>query len=352
MNELEILIQEYNKSPKIFQAGRYWKAYEEKIIKEIEKADINELRSGKYPIFATFGFQEVVYYYHPNRSRTFYKLLSEFLIKVTRKFYLKHKTSLPYSIRLSDIREMAYHHCILQGKLANIKSISEIEVSVFGNPNDLFEIKGKKYTMVFLNYYLRLCYAHKYLKFNGNEIIVELGSGSGHQVEVIKKVFPNITVLCFDLPYTLFLASKYLSKALGDEKLVKPSEAINIYNLNQIKKGKIYMFGNWQFPLLKNYRFDVFWNAASFGEMEPDIVNNYLSYIVENCEAVYLLQARQGQRSTGTSGVKTPITFNDYISMLNGFKLIKQSDAFLAHKRLSQCGGYFQAVWRKFSANL
>lgn len=342
MNELVKLIEEYKKSPEIFQAGRYWKAYEDKIIREIEKTDINELRSGKHPIFATFGFGESIYYYHPNQF--FYRKL---ILKIIRRFFITNKQILPYSLSLLDIREMAYHHCLLQGELANIKPISEIEVSTFGKPQDLFKIKGKQYTMAFLTYYIRLCYAQKHLKLEGNEIIVELGSGSGHQVEILKKVFPNLTILCFDLPYSLYLCSEYLKKALGEESIIKPSIAINIKDTTNIEKGKVHMFGNWQFPLLKNFKFDIFWNAASFGEMEPKIVKNYLNYILEGCQAIYLLQAKHGKESTKNKGVETPIRFDDYVSMLNGFKLIDESDAFQAHRRLAESGGYFHAVWRK-----
>jgi len=106
------------------------------------------------------------------------------------------------------------------------------------------------------------------------------------------------------------------------------------------------MFGNWQFPLLTSFKFDLFWNAASFGEMEPDIVKNYISYIRNNCQSIYLLQARHGKESSSTSGVVSPIKFNDYNSILGNFKLIRESNAYEAHRRMSQSGGYFQAVWR------
>jgi putative sugar O-methyltransferase len=342
MENLTKLLEEYNKAPDIFQAGRYWKNYEDKIINEIKNSDIKQLRSGRYPIFGTFGFSESVYHYHPQTP--FYQ---KFFKKVIRKFFITDKSLLPYSLKLSDIREMAYNNCVIQGELAKIKSISEIEVSTFGNPSDLFEINGRKYTMQFLNFYIRLCFAQRYLKLNGNETIVELGSGSGFQVEILKKIFPDLTILCFDLPCPLFLCEQYLSNSLGEQSIIKSAETLNATDLNSLPKGKVQMFGNWKFPLLEKYPFDVFWNAASFGEMEPEIVKNYLSYVLDNCNAIYLLQARHGKESDKRSGVVTPIRFNDYNNMLGDFKLIKESDAFEAHRKMSQSGGYFQAVWKK-----
>lgn len=135
---------------------------------------------------------------------------------------------------------------------------------------------------------------------------------------------------------------------LGDENLVKSDQTIHVTNLdNFIEKGKVHLFGNWKFPLLKSFKFDLFWNAASFGEMEPDIVKNYLSFIQSNCEFIYLLQARSGKESFTTSGVVTPIKFSDYMSMLNNYELIYESDALEAHRRMTRGIGYFQAIWKK-----
>lgn len=343
MQTLDRLLKEYHNAPEIFQAGRYWKTYEDKIVSEIKQADITQLRSGKYPIFSTFGFSEAVYNYHPNLP------LHEKLIKqAIRKLFVTNRAILPYSLKLSDIREMAYHHCVLQGELAGAKPISEIEASAFGNPADLFEINGKKYTMQFLNFYIKLCFVQRTLRLKGNETIVELGSGSGFQVEVLKKVFPDLTILCFDLPAPLYLCQQYLTHVLGDAQVVQSDETMEVTDLEgSVEKGKVHMFGNWKFPLLKTFKFDLFWNAASFGEMEPDIVKNYLSYVKGNCDYVFLLQARHGKESTDSFGVLTPLKFSDYDSMLSGYRLIRESDAYEAHRRISQTGGYFQALWQR-----
>lgn len=342
MNSLETLCAEYYQSPDIYQAGRYWKAYEDKIIKEINEADLSELRSGKYPIFATFGFVETVYYYHPNQAQA-----KKLVLKFLRALNNPKIPYMPYGLYLSDIREMAYHHCELMGELAGVKHISEIETSTFGNPQDLFEINGKNYTMAFLTYYIRMCYVQQHLKLKGDETIVELGSGSGHQVEILKKVFPDLTILCFDLPYTLYLGDAYLKAVLGEDEIIEAVAGIKQKDKLNIQKGKVNMYGNWQIPLLAGNKFDLFWNAASFGEMEPHIVKNYLKYVLPECNSVYLLQARQGKESSKNKGVETPITFDDYNQMLNGFKLIAESDPYQANRKLKEGIGYFHAVWKK-----
>jgi len=103
--------------------------------------------------------------------------------------------------------------------------------------------------MQFLNFYIRLCFAQKQLKLNGTETIVELGSGSGFQVEVLKKIFPELTILCFDLPYPLVLCDKYLSESLGEQSVVKSSETLEWTDLSGIKKGKVNMLGQLEIPI-------------------------------------------------------------------------------------------------------
>jgi len=254
---------------------------------------------------------------------------------------------MPYQLSLSEIRHMAFHHCELLADISGAMSISTIETSTFGNPADLFSIHHKKYTMHFLNYYVRYCFARKHISFKGDEIVVDLGTGSGYQIEVLKKLYPDLTVLCFDLPAQIFLCEEYLTEALNKADIVGTGITKDWKDLSQLKKGGIHFFGNWQFPLLEGFQFDLFWNAASFGEMEPHVVENYLSYIKGNVQWVYLLNARHGKETKGKIHVNKPITFENYQDMLSGYKLLDHHDAYFAHRRLSQSKGYFEALWMK-----
>jgi hypothetical protein len=100
-------------------------------------------------------------------------------------------------------------------------------------------------------------------------------------------------------------------------------------------------------PLLSDLAFDVFWNAASFGEMEPDVVENYLRYVKGNCGWIYLLQARHGKETGGRTHVRQPIAFTDYDRLLSGYALREEHDAWYAHQKATASGGYFEAIWTK-----
>lgn len=336
------LMEDYRAAPDEFQATSYWAAYEGRLLEEVSQLDFSRLRSGKARILETFGFNDITYKYQSKKFPP-----ERWLLRALTRTFGNLREILPYGIRLKDIREMAVRHCQVVGELALARPIGELSVSEFGHPADLFEYGGRKYTMPFLNNYVRYSFAKRYIPLRGREVYVELGSGSGYQVEVLKKSHPEMTILCFDLPAQVFLCEEYLRNVFGDDAVVSTDETSGWSSLAGVQPGKIHFFGNWKWPLLRGYKFDLFWNAASFGEMEPEVVRNYLSYITDSVDYVYLLQARHGKKTSGKgSVVQKATTFSDYQDMLDGFQLLAEQDAWHAHKRMSGSGGYFQACWK------
>ena len=334
-DNLRRLLSEYRQAPVQFQATSYWSAYEKDILNIASNIDFSNLRSGKYPKLATFGFSDGVY----NRRFSLWKRL------VLKVFNIKERHTTPYSLQAGDIQEMAYHFCNVVAEICGAKSISDISVSSYGNPVGLFSVNNHQYTIRFLDYYIRYCFVNKHLSFKGDEVIVELGSGSGYQVEVLKKLYPDMTVLCFDLPAQVYLCQNYISGALGDENVITTEETLNWTDLSGVQKGKVHFLPNWMMPLLKDFEFDVFWNAASFGEMEPSVVENYLDFIKGRAKSIYLLQMRHGQKMTGKAHVKKQISLDDYKTMLQDHTLIEVQDAYTSISRLG--GDYFEAIWKK-----
>ena len=338
---LSKLVHAYKNAPLEFQATSYWEHYEKPILDTINEMDFSQLRSGKYPILSTFGFSGTKYYYGQK-----FPAWKKWVYRKIHKMLDQGRPIMPYKLKIDDIHNLVFRNCELTAESVGAKNPLTIEASTFGNPQNTFEYEGKCYTFPFLMYYLRYCFVHKYKPFNGNEVIVELGSGSGSQVEILKKLFPKMTILCFDLPAQIFLCQEYLTQALPTTHLVRSNVTLDWQNLKDIKKGGVHFFGNWQFPLLADFHFDLFWNAASFGEMEPDVVQNYLRYVKSQADWVYLRQARHGKETSGKGRVKTPITFDNYCSYLEEYILEGVEDAWMANMKTSKRGGVFDAVWK------
>ena len=333
----------------IFHATRYWEHYEASIKNEIAALDFSKINSGLYPYLASFGFGSAPYL--PRRQRMSLRprqFAGEIAYEAARWLVVDRKWNvLPYDLNLGDLQNLAFARAELLALKAGALHPGSIEASMFGAPQDVFYVNGKPYTIQFLTYFCRYCFAQSVINFGGDEVFVELGSGSAMQVEVIKKTLPNSTVLCFDLPTQLFLGYNYICNVFPDVT-VDLDDTCDWSDLSRMQKGRIYFFGNWQFPMVRSAKMDVFWNAASFGEMEPHVVKNYLSHVTDKAKSIYLMQARQGKESgLRSGGVVTPQKFEAYCSYLQGYDLVKDQPAERALGVLRDSGGYFEAVWRK-----
>ncbi len=327
-------------APSEFQPTSYWEPYARAIESELRTLDPSRIRAGGSPILGTFGFQDFVYTQY---GRSAWKQLA---LRSLQNRILKNRKILPYGLGLDDIRRGAWQFCELTGQNSNARPLSGIEVTDYGAPEDLFIINDKKYTYAFLQYYLRYCFVQRHVGLTDKEVVVEIGSGSGYQVEVLKKLHPGLTVLCFDLPGPLVLCEHYLGKALGPESIVSSGETLDWESLAQLQSGKVHFFGAWQIPLVTGAAIDLFWNAASFGEMELGIVKNYLSYITGSANFVYLNQAAEGKETEGINHVSQKILWQDYCDFLSDYKLLERRVA-VAPVGYACGGDYFEALWTR-----
>ncbi len=345
---LDALRADYRAAPSHFHATRYWESYEESIAHEVARLDPAQIDSGLYPYLATFGFGTVPYA-RRRRSRSFKagRLALDKLLDAANRIAADTKAGfIPYGLKLDDLYALALAKAELAALRSGARPPSTLEAPAVGAPQDAFEVDGRRLSVSYLDYYLRYCFVHGAVGgLRGDEVIVEIGSGSGKQAAVLKQLLPDATILCFDLPLQLFLAYHY-TRSFMPGQVVGPDETRGWTDLSGLRRGKIHFFGNWQMPLASGLRFDLFWNAASFGEMEPAVVQRYLSY-VSGAEWIYLMQARHG-KETGRrrGGVEQPQTFDDYCRYLPGYVLQQERLAQGALKPYRETGGYFEAVWR------
>ena len=107
------------------------------------------------------------------------------------------------------------------------------------------------------------------------------------------------------------------------------------------------MLGSWQFNMLKSFNFDLFWNSASFQEMEPAIVENYLSIIRNKADYIYLNQNMNGMPTgkIGTLRVLEKTTDKTYLNSLSNYNLINRSEAFYPLTRAKGISGNYEYMF-------
>ena len=188
-----------------------------------------------------------------------------------------------------------------------------------------------------LNFYLRYAWCSQYVDFDEIESYVELGSGSGKQAEVVAKLHPEVTLYLYDIPPQLYVAYEYLRAAL-------PGRVAPFGGGMVREPGVINVLPAWDFAELEVSRNSLFWNAASFQEMEPDVVSNYLATVRKSgVGSVYLMEIMAGVQS----GVERPTTSKVYEEALEGYKMLGIGPSLLCDGRSES--GYSDAFWARES---
>lgn len=222
--------------------------------------------------------------------------------------------------------------------------VLDLPASRAGNPLG-FECNGVFLTESWLYYYMRYSYVSKFLNLDGKTII-ELGSGSGKQAHLLKLAHPTATIILFDMAPQLYVANQYLKAVLPYDEFVPFEKTRDIRTIWDIEPGKVYLFGNWEFSLLRNFDFDLLWNAASFQEMEPEIVDHYFSFC-DGAWNVYLMQKMSGQTVGGRLGVIKPVTYENYQKNLKNYKAYKPELAAVPQPTFPTKWKYSDHFWRK-----
>lgn len=331
---LELMMDDLRHASSEFQPTNYWAIYEPRFLRELAEHGLTDMRRQKNRVFRSFGAVDFV---HPIAELTFRnsRLFKKwpFNTKLGTKLATRFDQFMSRYIKVLDGLDfetyvrLGYSMAHEISRESNAKPLSDFSMSLAGNPDGVVNIHGKFYSRQMVQYYLQYAYVSRFEDFSNHSVIAELGCGMGRQTEILFRLHPDKTYLLFDIPPQLYVAEQYLKTVFGD-KVVSYRETRNWKNLDDAQPGKIYMLGNFQMPLLQTREVDLFWNSASFHEMEPDVVSNYLNYVNETTKYVYLAENLNGGKKAkfkGDLGILQVTTLLDYCSSLSCYELIDKS---------------------------
>jgi len=331
---LHLMMADSAVAPAEYQPTNYWSNYQKLLLPELERTGLVDFRRRKDSVLSSFGATDLLpisaYTNHLPiwgiKSKTW--LLIRHLSKIQGINSFFRKVSAAYiGVSVEDLYHLCYEFARMYGLKNGAVPLENLDASPIGNPEDLFSIQGRNYTFSVLNYYLQYAYCCKFIDFSKIQSLMELGGGSGKQIEVIRKLHPDIECYLFDIPPQAYVCQQYLSAVFPGEvvsyRVTRVMEKIEAGNA-----GKIYQFSPEKIATLKNLNYDLFWNSGSFQEMEPPIVMNYLNHVDKQANrGVYLHEAMEGQSvaaKPGAHGVLVPTTMEHYHTGLAGFRLINQ----------------------------
>jgi putative sugar O-methyltransferase len=333
-NLLKLMMSDLKQADQSFQPTNYWAAYEPRFMAELGAHGLTDMRRQKNLVFRSFGAVDFV---HPVAELTLrnHRIFRQWPFNtqpVTRLAermdqYLSRYIRTVDKLDFANYVELGYAYAQQYARGSNARPLSDFSMSLAGNPDGVVQIEGRWYSRQMIQYYLQYAYVSRFLDFDKLPVIAELGSGMGRQTEILFKLHPDSAYLLFDIPPQIYVAEQYLKTAFPG-KVVSYRETRDWTDLSAIKPGHIHLFGNYKMPLLTTRPVSLFWNSASFHEMEPDVVQNYLKYVNATCEWAYLAENLKGgkrAKTPGELGILQVTTLDHYKAGLPGFDLVDMS---------------------------
>ncbi len=234
-----------------------------------------------------------------------------------------------YSSAYSDYR------VLLASDIVNdLPDLSKFSESNFGKPKEHFIFEERYFSRSSLNYLLGLSMLKRYIHFNNIDYssiknVLEIGGGFGTLGEIISQAGINRwKYIDVDIPPMSSIAKWYLSQAIGDDRVKGYCDTYELNKIDIDNLTNVSVLLPWQLSRLRG-NIDLFVNFISFQEMEPNVVENYLSLVTGlNPTWILLRNLREGkQKKTelNSVGVINPILGNDYNKMIPNYELVERS---------------------------
>lgn len=321
--EIEIARSDMMCQDAIYRPTAFWDAASSQIVRELKEVGIHRFRS----LPSALGFF-VPTYGSPGNS-----FPAELVTRLSSS--LKEAAPDAAKARLGldqflsgEFSALADYRVLLGSDIQDVApNLSVFSESTAGHPVEQFEFESRRFSRSSLNYLLGLNFLKKHLRGSeGIRSVLEVGGGFGTLGEILfQSGVDNLRYIDIDIPPTSYVAQWYMQSVAGKSNVstyveTKDSDVLLINNLKPLSS-----LCSWQIERLIG-SVDLFVNFISFQEMEPPVVENYLSH-VDRLEARWVLlrnmrEGKQVRSENNRVGVQTPIRADDYISMLGGYELV------------------------------
>jgi putative sugar O-methyltransferase len=327
----EELLRREQQASELYRPTNYWSSYADSFVPELRRLGLRDFRRRKNSVLDAFGATDLV----PECTIDWSLPGLRWLNKLAQTRILWHiarpacrvaeravaKLAVPqYSFEAS----MVYFHAQVAKKFERLDlDLDLLGADRVGNPDRLVTIGGTEWSWIQLGCASLLGDALSRIDLAGVNTVVELGGGLGRNVLMLAKLRPDATILCFDIMPQVYVANQYL-RSVMPERVMPIDKAIALSpadgDLSSVA-GKIVVLPAWKMPEFHNVKFDLFWNAASFQEMEPGVVRNYLSLVKRMAPRWISIMAMPGgnywgEWQPGRGGTKEPVASSIYFDAL------------------------------------
>ena len=322
---LQQMMDDLKEASPLYKPTNYWAYYEKQFLPELRRLGLRDLRRRRDSVLSSFGATDLAI--KPQvKPKPGIRGVSPVARMLTSFFDRNPFLELGQTLVTAEAFTR-YFHAHTKEKFERIRmDLGNVPASTCGKPDDLVEIEGLPWSRSHLQYCSMFADAARYIKFPAQGVLCELGPGMGRNIEVMAKLFEDATFLLFEIPPQLYVANQYLRTIFGPRVIsyreaIAMSPASGDASIPPAAKGKILVLPTWRMPAWATTKVDVFWNSASFQEMEPDVVMNYLRLVISmKPEWIYINAHPRGclwgDGKTQDGGSRVPVTESVYVQTL------------------------------------
>lgn len=331
---LDLMIADMDASEARYRPTNYWAPYCAAVVEEIRRLGLRDFRSRDSEILSSFGAQDrFPRFTAPDWEAPNPQIWEAYLgILNTHNNFWSHGLGVgPDGLDVACYHAMCAAVADRNAARAGLPAFSELSVSRHGNPHGV-ETETRFSTFSALYYFNFACFVERWRSLTDIDVVVEIGSGHGGQAEILKRLFPDLTVVLMDLAPQLYVAERFLTAALPGQ--VVPYQRTRAPDWDgQLTPGRVHFLAPRAIETLAPEGRVLFWNAASFGEMEPEVVANYAHHAGRFADSVFLMQFFDGKQigAPGEGGVLRQSTMATYEAAFPDFQRAAQEEAVLAN---------------------
>jgi putative sugar O-methyltransferase len=315
----------------LYRPTNYWSSYASAFVPELRRLGLHDFRRRHGSVLGSFAASDLEFSSAVDWSLPVLRWLGAAV--QTRKVW---RVARPVQRALDSFAArvakpaysfewvMIYFHALVARKFDRLGiNVQVLATDRIGNPAGTVEIDGACWTWPQLNCASLLGDVLSRIDVGAVDTIVELGGGLGRNIQMLARIRPQATILSFDVMPQAYVANQYLKTAMPD-RVVPIERSIELDLASgeiSAVKGKIVIMPAWKMPECCKVRADLFCNSASFQEMEPAVVRNYLALVKEMQPRWISIDALPGgnywgEWAPGKGGTKQPVVSSIYSEAL------------------------------------
>ena len=298
---LDHMLMTTKTADELLRPTNYWSSYQKRLLSDLRSNGLHDFRGRKFSLFRSFGAVDIDP--HP-----FVHLALPRGGGLASRIITRTLEMLPgISLRLEghSSRGLVEYGVWIARRAFAEKGINltPCQTDRIGNPLDVYEVDGELWSRAQLGDAMTYFDFESRIDIPKDGIVCELGPGMGRTAGIFASYNPEQTIILFDIPPQLYILNQYLKKRFGS-RVIPYETAVEIdmsgkRSLPDELRGKIIILPTARMPDWSTLKIDLFWNCASFQEMEPNVVRNYLQMAKAMQPEAVFIAASPGGNYTG-----------------------------------------------------